>query len=59
MNTVAFVLHLSNLITYEKDKGLFNACRNTLEIRGDDGMVTDYTIHGENIASAINVVVKP
>lgn len=32
-----YALHPANLITYEKDKELFNACRKTLEIRGDDG----------------------
>ncbi len=32
-----YALHPANLITYEKDKKLFDACRKTLEIRGDDG----------------------
>lgn len=32
-----YALHPANLITLEKDKELFNACRKTLEIRGDDG----------------------
>jgi alpha-L-fucosidase 2 len=32
-----YALHPANLITYEKDKELFNACKKTLEIRGDDG----------------------
>ena len=29
-------MHPANLITYEKDKKLFDACWKTLEIRGDD-----------------------
>lgn len=32
-----YALHPASLITYEKDKELFDACRKTLEIRGDDG----------------------
>ena len=32
-----YALHPAGLITYEKDKELFDACRKTLEIRGDDG----------------------
>ena len=32
-----YALHPASLITYERDKELFDACRKTLEIRGDDG----------------------
>ncbi|MBO5937319.1 MAG: glycoside hydrolase family 95 protein [Clostridia bacterium] len=32
-----YALHPANIITYENDKELFNACKKTLEIRGDDG----------------------
>ena len=32
-----YALHPANLITYEKDRELFEACKKTLEIRGDDG----------------------
>ena len=32
-----YALHPANLITYEKDKALLEACKKTLEIRGDDG----------------------
>ena len=32
-----YALHPANLITYDKDKKLFEACKKTLEIRGDDG----------------------
>ena len=32
-----YALHPANLITYEKDKELFEACKKTLELRGDDG----------------------
>lgn len=32
-----YALHPANLITYDKNKELFEACKKTLEIRGDDG----------------------
>ena len=32
-----YALHPANLITHDKDKELFEACKKTLEIRGDDG----------------------
>lgn len=32
-----YALHPANLIAYGKDKALFDACKKTLEIKGDDG----------------------
>ena len=48
--------------SYETQSGVLPQKGNiTVDIESADGKVTDYTIHAENenIASAMNVVIKP